>query len=285
MDETTFVKAHVANLVSIPPTYSDDFQPPPESLPRKIPVFETEVLPPPERKNATSQSHGAISITIKSLKPAISFSLSVQPTDAISSIKQQLAAQPRAPPADAQRLLLKGKALVDNKLLQEYEVGDGATLNLMIKPGVNWDATEKPTETVEQPELHINTADVEMKDVATPDIASFAGSNNTIPTMVLSASPAPDGRASTPVRISVDQSQIPNTQGQPAQSTPESYHRVISAPEFWGFLRKFLAKHFENEKDADSAFEDFFVASKGSLSVHEIAKIRDFVGIIGMAGM
>ena len=102
--------------------------------------------------------------------------------------------------------------------------------------------------------------------------------------MILSASPTPDGRAATPVRINVDQSQIPDTQGQQASSTRESYHRTISTTEFWKALREFLGTQFEDEVDADTAFEDFFVASKGSLSVHEIAKIRDAVGVIGMAG-
>ena len=36
--------------------------------------------------------------------------------------------------------------------------------------------------------------------------------------------------------------------------------------------------------DASTAWEDFFCASKGILSVSEIAKIRDAVGVIGMAG-
>ena len=35
-------------------------------------------------------------------------------------MKTQFAAEPSAPPADAQRLLFKGKALADGKLLKEY---------------------------------------------------------------------------------------------------------------------------------------------------------------------
>lgn len=41
---------------------------------------------------------------------------------------------------------------------------------------------------------------------------------------------------------------------------------------------------FRNESDAATAWEDFFCVSKGTLSVSEIAKIRDRVGVIGMAG-
>ena len=41
---------------------------------------------------------------------------------------------------------------------------------------------------------------------------------------------------------------------------------------------------FSTESDAAQAWEDFFCASKGTLSVSEIAKIRDKVGVIGMGG-
>ena len=41
---------------------------------------------------------------------------------------------------------------------------------------------------------------------------------------------------------------------------------------------------FPNRGDASIAFEDYLAASKGVLTASEIAKIRDFVGIIGMAG-
>ena len=33
-----------------------------------------------------------------------------------------------------------------------------------------------------------------------------------------------------------------------------------------------------------TVFEDFLRASKGSMSASEIAKIRDHVGVVGMAG-
>jgi len=41
---------------------------------------------------------------------------------------------------------------------------------------------------------------------------------------------------------------------------------------------------FPNRGDASIAFEDYLAASKGVLTASEIAKIRDFVGVIGMAG-
>lgn len=41
---------------------------------------------------------------------------------------------------------------------------------------------------------------------------------------------------------------------------------------------------FSNEEDALIAFEDFLRASKGGMTASEIAKIRDHVGVVGMAG-
>lgn len=41
---------------------------------------------------------------------------------------------------------------------------------------------------------------------------------------------------------------------------------------------------FTTENDALIAFEDFLRASKGTLSASEIARIRDHVGVVGMAG-
>ena len=41
---------------------------------------------------------------------------------------------------------------------------------------------------------------------------------------------------------------------------------------------------FESQDDSAAAFEAFVIGAKGSLTASEIAKIRDTVGIIGMAG-
>lgn len=41
---------------------------------------------------------------------------------------------------------------------------------------------------------------------------------------------------------------------------------------------------FKSEDDALHAFEDFLRASKGALTPSQIAKIRDHVGVVGMAG-
>jgi UV excision repair protein RAD23 len=45
-----------------------------------------------------------------------------------------------------------------------------------------------------------------------------------------------------------------------------------------------IRTEFSSDSDALIAFEDFLRASKGGLTASEIAKIRDHVGVVGMAG-
>ncbi|KAG8737108.1 hypothetical protein FRC10_008575 [Ceratobasidium sp. 414] len=266
MEEATFVKTHLAALGALPTTYPNDFQPAPEDLVRTR-VFPIEILPPPERKPVQPGATGQINVTVKSLKPPLSFPLSVLPTDSIASIKSQLAQHPRAPPADAQRLLLKGKALADTKLLQEYEIGDGATINLLIKPGVEWTGEEKPM------------ASSATLDKAPSHLRIPSQDNLAIPSVVLSPIPDPEGRAPSPHALALDATPPPV----PSSVRP-SYHQTIASPEFWDKLHGFLSTEFSNPEDADGAFESFLIASKEQLTAGEIAKIRDATGIVGMAG-
>ncbi|KAG8754048.1 hypothetical protein FRC12_011332 [Ceratobasidium sp. 428] len=266
MEEATFVKTHLAALGALPTTYPNDYQPAPEDLTRTR-VFPIEILPPPERKTTQPGVTGQINVTVKSLKPPISFPLSVFPTDSVASIKEQLAQHSRAPPADAQRLLLKGKALADTKLLQEYEIGDGATINLLIKPGIEWTGEEKPM------------ASAAAVDKAPGHLRIPSQSDMAIPSVVLSPIPDPEGRAPSPHALALDATPPPLS-----SSVRPSYHQTIASPEFWDKLHGFLSQEFNNKEDADGAFESFLIASKEQLTAGEIAKIRDSTGIVGMAG-
>jgi len=188
----------------------------------------------------------SITITFKSLKPPQSFTLPVQPTDTISDIKSQLASQPRAPPTDAQRLLLKGKALADNKLLKEYNVKDGDTINLMIKPGFNWDPTQTAhPKTSPNPETKSLLLGPDMKPPATSDSLPklTTGFKHTrTPSIVLSPSPSiaslePEAKPHD-INLTLDTSSIPTALLSPA--TRSSYQSVVCEPEFWNRLLSFL---------------------------------------------
>lgn len=254
---------------------------------------------------ALTRDSGAISIVIKSVKPPQTYTLSVQPTDTIQTIKTQLASEPAAPPADVQRLLLKGKALADAKLLKEYDVKEGDTVNLMIKPGFQWDpaATSKPEELrFEEPKSEDTTPTITL--IPEPKESKSRSGHQRIPSVVLSPSPSLTPIADeklVDIPLVLDTSNIPPPSVGAAPDTP--YHTIISQPEFWERLHNFLryvfcgillqechgnrpivSTEFSTESDASQAWEDFFCASKGTLSVSEIAKIRDKVGVIGMAG-
>jgi len=233
---------------------------------------------PPERNQRISEpSAASITLTFKSLKPPKSFTISVQPTDSIQSVKALLASQPGAPPADAQRLLLKGKALVDAKLLQEYNIKEGDTVNLMIKPSYNWDPNSTTTPTSTQANM-------------TPTFTTKENlklGHSRIPSVVLSPSPSsvsPLAENNKPldINLTLDTSSIPTASSE--SSALSTYHSTISQPGLWDRLYSFLRTEFSNENDALIAFEDFLRASKGTLTASEIAKIRDQVGVVGMAG-
>jgi len=264
-----------------PVVFDDDYQAPPHLALRRVPVLSIPVPPLPERKQpASTPAAAAISITFKSLKPPCAFSLPVQYTDTISDIKSHLAAQPRAPPADAQRLLLKGKALADTKLLKEYDVKDGDTINLMVKPGFHWDPTKTSFPTSDN-------------DMSPPDTQSATkltpGHRHTrTPSIVLSPSPSvaslePEGNLKPhDITLTLDTSTIPTASLSSAARS--AYQTTVSDPAFWNRLLSFLRAEFSNESDALVVFEDFLRASKGGMTASEIAKIRDHVGVVGMAG-
>ncbi|KAI6124470.1 hypothetical protein EDD16DRAFT_1475148 [Pisolithus croceorrhizus] len=287
--ELVFVRTFIKTIANHPVTFPDDYQQPLQDWPKKVSILPIELPPVPERKGQPSApTVASIDITFKSLKPPRSFTLSVQSTDSISDIKSHLASQPRAPPADAQRLLLKGKALADNKLLKEYNVKDGDTINLMVKPGFEWDSSKTPFPSLEP----------ETKSLLEPDMKSSLSSDSLpklstgfkhtrTPSIVLSPSPSvvslePEGKPQD-INLTLDTSSIPTASLSPA--TRSSYQATIGEPEFWQHLLSFLKTEFSSENDALLAFENFLCASKGAMAkASDIAKIRDYVGVSGMAG-
>ncbi|KAJ7126301.1 hypothetical protein C8R44DRAFT_874662 [Mycena epipterygia] len=176
------------------------------------------------------------------------------PTGTIPQVKARLAAKPNRPPAASQRLLLKGKVLADAKLVKEHPVSDGDTVNLVLKL--------MPADT--PPTL---TLDPSPKLSPSPGPAPTAPRRHQrIPSVVLSPSPSSETPGATAdITLTLDNS---------LSALPElsAYHVAIADPEFWQDLLVFLRTKFPTDADAQLAFEDF------------IARIRDRVGIVGMAG-
>ncbi|KAH7097013.1 hypothetical protein BKA62DRAFT_717826 [Auriculariales sp. MPI-PUGE-AT-0066] len=284
MDEP-IVTQTISFLADTPLERANDFQLPPDQWPRKIPVLGIDLPAPPEKiQQQQSATTAKLQLTIKSLKPALTFQISVSPTDTVADLKALLAAQPNAPSAESQRLLYKGKALADARLLKEYDLPSDAVLNLM--------STAKPTAAANLVPAHRATPSLDIHPP--PDEAP--PSPSMIPSLVLSPTPVRSRSGSTagnispsrsPVSVNLDLSNnslAPQEPTHHASTAPTSYHTTITDPAFWKHLHGFLQEQFKNRDDASSAFEEFLVASKNELSITDIAKIRDTVGIFGMGG-
>ncbi|KAL1746716.1 hypothetical protein HDZ31DRAFT_33476 [Schizophyllum fasciatum] len=278
-------RAFLTNLLTTvgaqPVTYPDDYRQPPENTLRKLPALPLPVPPPPAAAAAAASSSAAaapqtLSLTFKSLKPAASFALAASPADAIADVKAALARQPGAPPADAQRLLLRGKALADAKLLQEYGVRDGDALTLAVRPGVPWDP-RAPAVTVQQPRPVKPAADT--LALGPGDTPPRRGHGRT-PSIVLSPSPTNEDAAPAGIQLDLALDTSENTFREP----PSVFQTTLAQPQFWDRLYSFLRTEFTADADSQRAFEDFLAASKAHLSASEIARIRDHVGVVGMAG-
>jgi UV excision repair protein RAD23 len=171
-----------------------------------------------------------ISLSFKVSKPPRTFTLPLSPADSIATIKEQLATQPGAPPGEAQRLLLKGKALADGKLLKEYSVRDGDVINLMLKPGFEWNWDEKAS-----------TAKQATETTTIVQPSATRSGHGRIPSVVLcpspSTTPQPLQEPTTPIPLTLDTTLISSTSD---QMDKDAYQQKIESPEFWDRLYAFL---------------------------------------------
>ncbi|KAI0034663.1 hypothetical protein K488DRAFT_44989 [Vararia minispora EC-137] len=280
MTELAFVKNLVGVLAAQPAVFASDFQQPPEQQLKRVPVLQISVPPPPPPAAPGQPALSVLSVSFKSSKPPFAATLDISPADSIASIKAHIAAQPDAPPAEAQRLLLRGKALSDTKLAKDYDIRPGDTVNIMVKPGF----APAPPLVAPKPTQPADSS------LALPTDAPRKRSHGRIPSVVLSPSPSPSTDDKdlrdiplvdeNGVTISADLDQ-PAEHGAQPQST---YHATVASPEYWDRLFSFMMSQFPVRSDALQAFEDYLNASKGALSASEIARIRDHVGVIGMAG-
>ena len=200
----------------------------------------------------------SISLTVKSLKPSLSITVTAQLTDTVLDLKHSISkSSSSAPGPDTQRLLLKGKALTDTKLLKEYDIESGAIIHLMSKP--------TPTATTSLPSF------------AHPQPSSGGLPSLTITTSVDDSSTPAAARPLSNIDISV-----PPLGPQP-QVSSAAFHNTISNPLFWQKIHALCVSEFSFEDDADAAWESFLVAMKGRLSAGEAAKMRDVVGVKGQS--
>ncbi|OCF58335.1 hypothetical protein L486_04366 [Kwoniella mangroviensis CBS 10435] len=261
-EERAFIKRYTEGLSSHKVEYPADFSTPLQDRPRKVAVVGVEVAEPPsvEGMDVDTPAQDTVTITIKCLKPSLTLPITANLTDTVTDLKSQIAkSAASAPSADSQRLLLKGKALTDTKLLKEYDIKDGAILHLMVKV-----ATTK--------EL-------------TSDEATFTAPSSTSPAPpALTITTSIDGiEPGTSMPLTNIDSGAPPLGPQP-QVSSASFHQTIADPQFWQKIHALCVSEFPLEDEADAAWETFLVSMKGKLSAGEAAKIRDVVGVTGMGG-
>jgi ubiquitin-like protein 4 len=181
-----------------------------------------------------------LEVTFKSSKPSFSITIPVSPTDSISTIKTQISAQPRAPPADTQRLLFKGKALADAKLLKEYNIQTGDTINLMVKPGIiDWDPTKDPAASESPPTQLFAGTPAETASLS-PNPPQKKRTHNRIPSVVLSTPPSPLQKPQDIQLVDADGFML--SADMPTEPTipHTTYRTTVSQPEYWEKLLTFL---------------------------------------------
>ncbi|THU80489.1 hypothetical protein K435DRAFT_785438 [Dendrothele bispora CBS 962.96] len=308
--EIAFIKTFSNTIASQPVSYPDNYQQPSANSLKRVPVLPVSVpIPPTSHRSSTpspdaadagasSSTSAKISLTIKSTKPAVTYTVDgVHPSDSILALKEMVREKykdgdginlPSAPPLDAMRLLLKGKALGDQKLLKEYNVKDGDTINLMVKSGVDWDPAKPVSKSAEirSPKpVAAGETSAASNMLGTETGTGSKRKHQRIPSVVLSPSPSNDspeaeGQPRPDIMLELDSIDT----SAPEMKEVSTYHTVISSPGFWDRLHSFLRTEFTTDADILTAFEDFLRASKGNLTASEIAKIRDQVGVVGMGG-
>lgn len=268
-EEKAYTKRYIENLAARKVEYPDDYTPPLETRPRKIPVLHTHIIPPPDVEAESSKSgelnevtelisDASVKLTVKSLKPALTLSVDAKLSESVADLKQAVTAA-GGPPAEAQRLLLKGKALADTKLLMEYELTDGAVINLIAK------AAPPPAAAAPAP-----------SQVPTTPVTRKGGDKAAPPPSLTITTDAP-GAEATDMRYDL-------TPEPPSPVSGASFHSTLSSPSFWQKIHALCQEEFMNEAEADTVVDTFLVAVKSRISANEAALIRDTIGVAGMGG-
>ncbi|KAJ7771199.1 hypothetical protein B0H14DRAFT_3116636 [Mycena olivaceomarginata] len=210
--EAAFLRVYLNTLTSQPIVYKDDYQQPPENSLKKVPVLQVRLGVP----------------------------------------LQRFAEQPNGPPVAAQRLLLKGKALADAKLVKEYPLAD---VNLVLKAV----STPAPSDTTMSdappPTLTLSTptpAPAGTGDrpvVSAAQAAAHPRRHTRIPSVVLS--PSPSAEHVTDITLTLDADG-----GFPSEEINAC--QTLAEPAFCEGLLQF--------------FEDFLRASKGTLTASGVAR-------------
>ncbi|KAF9904803.1 hypothetical protein EC991_002307 [Linnemannia zychae] len=214
-----FLAAYGSQETKFPSTYVPSGLAP--SWTSKRATFERPAKPVKE-----DAIEGDIQVTIKALKSG-EWTVSVSAQGTILSLKEALQAKAGIE-VGAQRLVLKGKALVDNKPLSEYGLANGSVVHLFSKAG------------------------------ATP------AATTTSSTSPASASPTPVTAESTPAATTGAAATGAARASQSMKPAVTSYRglseagtEIVKDAEFWYWLNEQLKERLESKEDASLMIKGF----------------------------
>lgn len=179
-------------------------------------------------------------MTIKALKSG-EWTVTVAAQGTIANLKEALQAKAGID-AGAQRLVLKGKALVDNKPLSEYGIITGSVVHLFAKAG----ATLTPTATI--PPASVSSASIPASESTTA-----AG---TAETTGAAAAAAKTPQNTKPAVTSY-------------RGLSEAGTEIVKDAEFWYWLNEQLKERLGSKEDASLMIKGF------------IGQYRDLIGNAG----
>ncbi|BGP40066.1 hypothetical protein JCM10449v2_004024 [Rhodotorula kratochvilovae] len=274
-DEIHAFKATADLLASLKQRYPASYAPPLEERSKRPTLVNVPVCSPPtsahdndDDGDAPAPADQSLSLTIKSLKPALAFTLAARPTATIAELKAQLAqAEKDAPAPEQQRWILKGKAMGDGKLLREFGVRDGAVVNLMI--------TKAPA--------------APAPAAASPSPAA-SSSSPAVPALTLSDPSTSSAPHPTEVSLARDLDSLPLTTSTSADH-PElaglspSFLSTVSSPALWQSVREAVEGHFGAEVEAQQVWEAMFSGAREWIRPNDKALVREKVGYSAMGGV
>ncbi|KAJ3080547.1 hypothetical protein HK102_002974 [Quaeritorhiza haematococci] len=162
-EELKFATHFLYQIASRPVKYQPTYEPPlSAAVPLPAPAsrpFDLSTDPLHLTDGSTPTTTGtsnepSLTLTIKLLKSPQPLTITVSSRfEPISGLKKRIEALGGIPSA-AQRLVYKGKGLVDTKTLMDYEIGDGETVHCLRKPGATGAVTPTtPTAAATQEEV------------------------------------------------------------------------------------------------------------------------------------
>ncbi|KAF9358736.1 hypothetical protein BGX26_001009 [Mortierella sp. AD094] len=173
VDESLFISQFLAAYATQATKYPVDYISPglAPNWTSKRATFER-----PAKPAKPDAPQGAIQVTIKSLKTG-QWTVDVPAQGTIADLKEALQTKAGIE-VSAQRLVLKGKALVDSKSLEEYGLSTGSIVHLFSKAGATG-STSTPTvttpSTTTPSPADATSAPVQEPDSKKPVVASYRG--------------------------------------------------------------------------------------------------------------